>query len=99
MTATNRLNLLLSDILQNEPSSNKNEIYSGSSKIQPSSLLTFAEHDYRPSIIATAPLPPRRNMSLLKNQRQRHHIHQSDIQNQQQTQPLLNSSTLDDLFR
>jgi hypothetical protein len=35
----------------------------------------------------------------VKHHRQRHHIHHSDKQKQQQTQPLLNSSTLDDLFR
>jgi len=102
MTATNRLNLLLSDILQNEPSSN-NENYQQSSK---SSLLTFAEHDYHPPSILPSiteiPLPPRRNVSSLKHHnRQRHPIYQSDIENQQQqaAQPLLNSSTLDDLFR
>jgi hypothetical protein len=102
MTATNRLNLLLSDILQNEPSSNDKNYQRSSTQIS-SSLLTFAEHDYHPSSILPSitaiPLPPRRNASSLKNHRQRHHIDQSDIQNQQQTQPLLNSSTLDDLFR
>jgi len=97
MNATNRLNLLLSDILQNEPSST-NKIYHGS--INPtSSLLTFAGQDYHPSITAIAPLPTRRNASARKHHRQRQYIHQSDNPNQQQTQPLLNSSTLDDLFR
>jgi hypothetical protein len=103
MTATNRLNLLLSDILQNEPSSNNENSQRASTQASSSSLLTFAEHDYRPlsmipSITGT-PLPPRRNVSSLKHHRQRHDIHQSDIQNQQKTQPLLNSTTLDDLFR
>jgi hypothetical protein len=97
----NRLNLLLSDILQTEPSVSTKEIYQGSS-IQTVPSLTFVEHDYHPSITATTsmvPLLPRRNSSSLKHQRQRPHIHQSDIQQQQQQQPLLNSSTLDDLFR
>ncbi|CAF0912691.1 unnamed protein product [Rotaria sp. Silwood1] len=110
MNAKNRLNLLLSDILQNE-SSSTNEFSQGSSTQTPPSL-TFAEHDYHPSsmlssIMTTtppsssiAPLPPRRNSSSLKHHRQRHHIYQSDLQKQQQQpQPLLNSSTLDDLFR
>ena len=92
MTATNRLNLLLSDILQTEPST--------TGRIYPtSSLLKFTGEDYRPPVTAVVPPPPRRNVSSLKNHRQRQHIHQSDNQNQQQTQPLLNSSTLDDLFR
>jgi hypothetical protein len=97
MTTTNRLNLLLSDILQTEPSST-NKIYHGS--LNPtSSLLTFAGEDYRPSVTAIASLSPRHNTSSLKHHRQRPYIHQSDNLNEQQTQPLLNSSTLDDLFR
>ncbi|CAF1371690.1 unnamed protein product [Rotaria sordida] len=115
MNAKNRLNLLLSDILRNESSSN-NEFSQGSStQILPS--LTFSEHDYHPSSMLSsvmrttsssssiAPLPPRRNSSSLRHIHQNHHIHQSDLQKQQQQQqqqqpqPLLNSSTLDDIFR
>jgi len=110
MNPTNRLKLLLSDILHNEPSSITG-ICQGSST-QTSPLLTFAEHDYHPSSrlpsitaiplsSSIVPLPPHRKSSSVKHHRQRHHIHQSDMQKQQQqqTQPLLNSSTLDDLFR
>ena len=43
------------------------------------------------------PLPPRRDGSSMKHHRRRHQIEQSD--KQKQYQPLLNSSTLDDLFR
>ncbi|CAF1275796.1 unnamed protein product [Adineta steineri] len=104
MNPLNRLNLLLSDILQNEPSSTIG--ISQESVNKTSSLMTFADHDYHsspklPSITAstsTLPLPPRRDSSLVKQHRQRHRIQQSDIQKQQTTQPLLNSSTLDDLF-
>lgn len=104
MTTTNHLNLLLSDILQSAPISTK-EMYRESFNPTPS-LLTFANEDCHPSITAIAPLPPppRRSASQLKHRRQRQYTHQSDKANQQKTtataaQPLLNSSTLDDLFR
>ena len=108
INATNRLNLLLSDILQSEPasSSSKNETHQDSSrKVLPS--LTFTDLDYHamptlPSITAATqvpPLVPRRNPSSIKHHRQRHPLYQSNMQKQQQQQPpLLNSSTLDDLF-
>ncbi|UJR30528.1 hypothetical protein I4U23_018057 [Adineta vaga] len=110
MNPINRLNLLLSDILQNESTTTTTTMTGTSqgSTTQTCPLMTFTEHDYHsssisPSITAVppiAPLSPRRNSSSLKHHRQRHHIHQSDTQSQQQqTQPLLNSSTLDDLFR
>jgi hypothetical protein len=109
MNATNRLNLLLSDILHHEPASNKDVNQGSLTQTIPS--LTFAEHDYHPSSIlpsvtatsppsSIVPLLPRRNSSSVKHHRQRHYIHHSDKQKQQQPpQPLLNSSTLDDLFR
>lgn len=101
MTTTNHLNLLLSDILQSRPVSTT-EMYRESFNPTPS-LLTFANEDCHPSITAITPLPPpRRSVSQLKHRRQRQYTHQSDKANQQQTtatQPLLNSSTLDDLFR
>ena len=112
MNTTNRLNLLLSDILQNESLSN-NEFYQGSS-MQTLPPLAFAEHDYHhspklPSVTATfpssskAPVPPHRSLSSLKHQRQHHLIYQFNVEKQQQpqqqqSQPLLNSSTLDDMF-
>lgn len=43
------------------------------------------------------PLPPRRDSSSMKHHRRRHPIEQNG--EQKGTQPLLNSSTLDDLFR
>lgn len=108
MTTTNHLNLLLSDILQSTPGSTK-EMFRGSFN-PTSSLLTFANEESYPSITATSPLPPaRRSVSLLKHRRQRQYTPHSDKSNQQVTtttsnnttavQPLLNSSTLDDLFR
>ena len=107
MTTTNHLNLLLSDILQSTPVSTK-EMYRGSFN-PTSSLLAFANEESHPSITALTPLPPlaRRSTSLLKHRRQRQCIPHSDKPNQQATtttttdvvQPLLNSSTLDDLFR
>ncbi|CAF2262905.1 unnamed protein product [Rotaria magnacalcarata] len=99
MNAKHQLNLLLSDILKNE-STSTTEFHQGSST-QTVPSLTFAEHDYHPSTIVTqppssmVPLPPRRNSSSLKHRRQRHCIYESNLQQQ----PLLNSSTLDDLFR
>ncbi|CAF3175455.1 unnamed protein product [Rotaria socialis] len=100
MNTKHQLNLLLSDILKSE-STSTNEFHQVSST-QAIPSLTFAEHDYHPSTIVTqppssiVPLPPRRNSSSLKHRRQRHCTYESDLQQQQ---PLLNSSTLDDLFR
>lgn len=103
MNAIDRLDILLSDILKSEPSASTNGINQGTS-IQPISKLTFPERNSYPSsilpsgIVTTVPLPPRRNSSSLKHHhhRQPHHIDQID---KQEHQPLLNSSTLDDLFR
>ncbi|CAF0801215.1 unnamed protein product [Rotaria sordida] len=98
MNAINRLDILLSDILKTEASTSTNGISQGAS-IQPLSKLTFSECKSYPSsvfssaIIITVPLPPHRNSSSLKH----HHSDQSD--KQKQYKPLLNSSTLDDLFR
>ncbi|CAF3492896.1 unnamed protein product [Rotaria socialis] len=108
MNAINRLDVLLSDIVKNEPSTSTNGINQETS-IQPLSKLTFPQCDPYPSsvlpsgMVTTVPLPPRRNSSSLKHhhhhhrRRQHHHIDQAD--KEQQHQPLLNSSTLDDLFR
>ncbi|CAF2562849.1 unnamed protein product [Rotaria sp. Silwood2] len=106
MNAINRLDVLLSDILKNDPSTSTNGISQGAS-IQPLPKLTFPERNSYPSpvlpsgIVTTVPLPPRRSSSSLKhhhhNHHRHHHIDQSD--KQKQYKPLLNSSTLDDLFR
>ena len=107
MNATHRLNLLLSDILHPDSLSSNHERSSVSSR-QTVPSLTFAEHDYHPSSILpsnTAPPPPpplipRRNSSTIKHHRQRHPVHSSSMEKQSMTlPPLLNSSTLDDLFR
>ena len=104
MNATNRLALLI-----NDPSNINNKIMNHETSIQPKSQLTFPIQDSShpssilPSINAvTAPLVPRRDTSSLKHHRRRHQIDHTpkEQQQQQQTyQPLLNSSTLDDLFR
>ncbi|CAF2100504.1 unnamed protein product [Rotaria magnacalcarata] len=106
MNAINRLDVLLSDIVKSEPPTSINGINQETS-IQPLSKLTFSQCDPYPSsvlpsgMVTTVPLPPRRNSSSLKHhhqrRRQHHHIDQAD--KEQQHQPLLNSSTLDDLFR
>lgn len=108
MNTKTQLNLLLSDILKTDYSPSNG--FHRESSSHPLSSLTFSEHDYHPSSIlptttigtssssSLAPQPPRRNSSLLKHRRQRSHIHDSGLQEQEQ-QPLLNSSTLDDLFR
>ncbi|CAF1178495.1 unnamed protein product [Adineta steineri] len=105
MNATNRLDLLISDIFKNPTSDFCNGINQETS-IQPSSSsrLTFSEHSSHPSTILPSaittivPLPPRRDSSSMKHHRRRPRIDQTDKQNKQD-QPLLNSSTLDDLFR
>ncbi|CAF0892750.1 unnamed protein product [Adineta ricciae] len=117
MNPINRINLLLSDILQNESTTTTATAAAAAagscqgSATQARPLIAFSEHDYHssstsPSVTAVpsiAPLQTRRNPSLLKHHRQRQRILQSDMQRQQQqppqAQPLLNSSTLDDLFR
>jgi hypothetical protein len=97
MNATNRLDLLLND------TSISNNRMNQETSIQPLSKLTFPERDSYPStvlpsvITTTLPLPPRRNSSSMKHHRRRQPIDQTDKQNPYQ--PLLNSSTLDDLFR
>ncbi len=102
MDAMNRLDFLLSGILKNPPSASRNGIIQ-EIPIQSSSRVTFPERDSYPStklppaIATTVPLPPRRDSSSMKHHRRRHKIDQSD--QQKQYQPLLNSSTLDDLFR
>ncbi|CAF0842809.1 unnamed protein product [Rotaria sp. Silwood1] len=104
MNAINRLDVLLSDILKTEPSTSTNGISQGAAK-QPLSKLTFPEHNSYPSpvlpsgIITTAPLPPRRNSSSLKHHHHHRHHHIDQYDKQKQSKPLLNSSTLDDLFR
>jgi hypothetical protein len=91
MNATNQF-----DVLKTQPSTS-----SQGTSIQPLSRLTFSEYDLYPSsvlpsaITTSVPLPPRRDSSSLKHHRQHHQMDQTD----QRYQPLLNSSTLDDLFR
>jgi hypothetical protein len=98
MNATNRLDFLL-----NEPSTSSSNRINQETSIQPLSRLTFSERASYPSpilpsvIATTVPLPPRRDSSSMKHHRRRHQIDQID--KQKQYQPLLNSSTLDDLFR
>jgi hypothetical protein len=95
MNATNRLDFLL-----NEPLRTNQE-----TSIQPLSQLTFSERDSHPSTIlpsviaTTVPLPPRRDSSSMKHHRRRHHHQIEQTDKQKPYQPLLNSSTLDDLFR
>ena len=86
----------------------KNSVMNGTSRhhereatqgtsLQPLSALTFAtERDYFPTLLVSkaVPLPPRRDASSLKHHRRRPPADQSPP-----VQPLLNSSTLDDLFR
>ena len=102
MNTINRLNFLLSDILINEPSTSSNEM-SQDTPLESSTKQTVSQCDPYPSPLLSSsnvtkvPLLPRRNSSLTKHCRQRHRIDQSN--NQKQDQPLLNSSTLDDLFR
>lgn len=107
MPATDRLNFLLSDILD------RDRVVSNTpnSSDQTRPLLTFSEHDYHrsavlPSTTAGAPIVPRRNPSSFRQLRQRHSEYVSSIEKQSSisshlppAQPLLNSSTLDDLFR
>src|SRR5579871_6163852 len=104
MNATSRLDILLSGIIKTQPSSSTSNGISQGTSIQPLSRLTFSERDSYPSsrlpsvIGITAPLPPRRDSSSMKHHhRRRYQIEQTD--KQKQSQPLLNSSTLDDLFR
>ena len=98
MNATKRLDMLLSDLVHHE----RSPLVNGTSQdksIEPLSTLTFAENDFYPnrsipsSILSPmAPLLPRRDPASLK-------LHRRHVPNNLQSQPLLNSSTLDDLFR
>ena len=102
MNAINRLDRLLTDAFKIPSIDFSEQIYQETS-VQPSIELTFAERESYPSTVLplalnnTAPLPPRRNSSSIKHHRQRYHIHPTD--KQKTDPPLLNSSTLDDLFR
>ena len=103
MTTADRLNLLLSEILHNESSSSSittNNPISRDSSTKPSTLLAFAEHDYSlPSITAVSLTPPRTTSSLNNHSRQYVQTRdQSNMENSFKKRPLLNSSTLDDLF-
>lgn len=105
MTATNRLNLLLSEILQSESSSSSssssNNPIPHSSSTKPSTLLAFAEHDYSlPSITAAVSVTPHRLKSSLNNHNRQHaeSVDQSNNETSFKKRPLLNSSTLDNLF-
>ncbi|CAF0841217.1 unnamed protein product [Adineta ricciae] len=102
MNAINRLDRLLTDAFK-IPSIDFSEEICQETSVQPSIELTFAERESYPSTVLplalnnTAPLPPRRNASSIKHHRQRYQINPAD--KQKTDQPLLNSSTLDDLFR
>ena len=102
MSATQRLDMLISNLVHHDrPSTSSNGIHEETSIQSPSSL-TFVEPDcYSTSILPSTilptavPLPPRRDASSLKHHRRRHPIDPIE----KNKQPLLNSSTLDDLFR
>ena len=92
------------DFLPTQPSTSINGISQGTSN-QPSTRLTFSECDLYPSSVlplaittTSVPLPPRRDPSSIKHHRRRHQMDQIDSE-KKQYQPLLNSTTLDDLFR
>ena len=103
MNATRRLDLLLANMrAADERSPTPRNGISPTTSEQPLSAMTFAERDSYPTsvvpsamLVTSAPLPPRRDSSSLKHHRRRYPIDSSD----KQKQPLLNSSTLDDLFR
>ena len=102
MNAARRLDLLLANMrAADERSPTSRNGISPTTSEQPLCAMTFAERDSHPTSVApsamvtSAPLPPRRDSSSLKHHRRRYPIDSSD----KQKQPLLNSSTLDDLFR
>ena len=85
MNAKTRLDLLL-----NQSILSSNQDAYPSSKL--SSVMTTTT-----TTTAVPPLPPRRDASSMKHHRRRYQIEQNG--EQKASQPLLNSSTLDDLFR
>ena len=102
MNSINPLHFLLSGILKNEPLTSSNEI-SQEIPLESSTRQTFSKCNPYPSPVLSSPnvttvsLLPRHHSSSMAQRRQHHRIGQSNTQ--KQYQPLLNSSTLDDLFR
>ncbi|UJR16112.1 hypothetical protein I4U23_003024 [Adineta vaga] len=103
MNAVNRLDLLLSDAFKIPSIDFSQGISCQETSVQPSTKSIYSEHEsypltVLPSVLTNAvPLPPRRSSSSMKHHRRRYRIDSTDKQNADQ--PLLNSSTLDDLFR
>ena len=103
MSATKRLDMLISNLVHQEQALPSAKDIRPTTSIEPLPPLTFTKPDRYspPSVLPTTilpkavPLPPRRDGSSLKHQRRRQPADPID----KNKQPLLNSSTLDDLFQ